>query len=150
MTTNTEKFWYFVALAVSSPINVLGLFLLLLVTVILTYAQFNKKNKIDLVYLLIDPTLGKVTLAKFGGFGAFVASTWVFIELPVSGHFDAGYATMYTLTWAGVKVASDFAQTREIKRDNGNGGDDIVSTTARKVTMHPEASIDPDEARPVR
>jgi hypothetical protein len=71
-------------------------------------AHHDKRNKIDLTYLLVDPTLGKVTLAKFGGLLALFSSTYVFIYLALSQHFDATYASAYMLTWGAVKVAADF------------------------------------------
>lgn len=107
------KFWYFVGYALSTPENVLGLFLLFMVTAVLAWSQFSNRSQIDLAYILVDPKLKKVTLAKFGGFGAFVASTWVLVALTARGHFDAGYASVYLITWAGVKVASDFKHTKE-------------------------------------
>jgi hypothetical protein len=111
--TNGEKFWYFVGLAVSSPTNVLGLFLLMFVTIFLTWAQFSKSSSIDLAYLLVDPTIGKVTLAKFGAFGAFVSSTWVIVALTANNKFDATAFTVYISAWALVKVAADVKQAQE-------------------------------------
>lgn len=108
-----DYFWYFVGVALSSPMNVLGAFLLAILCWILARAQFDKANPIDLSYLLVDATVGNVTLAKFGGLGAFLASTWVFIDLPVTGHFDATFAGWYMGVWGGVKVATDFMLKRD-------------------------------------
>ena len=107
MKSNAEFFWYFVGLALSSPMNVLGTLLIIMLAVVLARAQASK-NKIDLSYLLVDSTIGNVTLAKFAGFGAFLASTWVFIDLTVTGHFDSGYAFAYVGIWAGAKVGTDY------------------------------------------
>ena len=92
---------------------VLGVFLLTMFCWILLQAQMNRRNKIDLSYLLVDSTINNVTLAKFGGLMALVASTWVFIYLPVSGHFDSAYAIGYIVGWGAVKVATDFSKTKE-------------------------------------
>lgn len=118
--SNGEYFWYFVALALSSPMNVLGSFLLVLLGWILWRCQHDQANQaFDLNYLLVDSTTGKITLAKFGGFVALLASTWVLIDLTVTGHFDAGYAFAYVGCWAGSKVATDFA----LRGQGGDGGD---------------------------
>ena len=108
MTSNSQYFWYFVGLALSSPMNVLGTLLIVMLAVVLARAQANKTSKIDLSYVLVDSTIGNVTLAKFAGFGAFLASTWVFIDLTVTGHFDSGYAFAYVGIWAGAKVGTDY------------------------------------------
>jgi len=89
---------------------------------ILRKAQKDRRNPIDLAYLLVDPTVGKVTLAKFAGFGAFLASTWVFFFLPVSGHFDTGYAAAYIATWAAAKVATDFINKPNPPDTDGKAG----------------------------
>lgn len=136
--SNSDKFWYFVGLMVSSPVNVLGLFLLLMTVVMLCWAQFGR-SKIDLAYLLVDSAVGNVTLAKFGGFGAFIASTWVFCGQFATGKFDGGYATTYLLTWAGVKVAADFAQGRESKKPE-------PSSTVETTTLKREVSVQPNPA----
>jgi hypothetical protein len=114
-----EKFWYFVGLVLSSPVNVLGLFLLLVTCVILLLAQRDKKNKIDLQYLLVDPEVKNVTLAKFAGFGAFMASTWVLVALVVENHFDATYGLGYIAGWGAVKVSQDYFNQRAKEQDHG-------------------------------
>lgn len=111
--SNGEKFWYFVGLALSSPTNVLGLFLLGFITVFLTWAQFSRKSKIDLAYALIDPAVNKVTLAKFGAFVALATSTWVIVALTASNKFDATAFSVYLAAWAAVKVAADIKQAQE-------------------------------------
>ena len=109
MSGNGQYFWYFVALALSSPMNVLGLSLLFLLGFILWSGQRDKSNpSFDLNYVMVDATVGKITLAKFGGFCALLASTWVFIDLPVTGHFDTSYAIAYIAGWGGFKVATDY------------------------------------------
>ena len=107
--SNGQYFWYFVGLALSSPMNVLGSLLIIMLAVVLARAQASKTSKIDFSYLLVDSTVGNVTLAKFAGFGAFLASTWVFIDLAVVGHFDTTYAIAYVAGWGGFKVATDYA-----------------------------------------
>lgn len=91
----------------------LGVVLLLGGAWILWHAQRDPDSPVDLSYLLVDSTIGKVTLAKFAGFGAFLASTWIFIFLPVTDHFDVGYASAYLLSWGAVKVAGDLTLTRQ-------------------------------------
>ena len=112
MNSTKEFVWYLIGLMVSSPMNVLGLFLLAITVFILARAQTDKKNKIDLQYLLVDSSTQKITLAKFSGFGAFMASTWVFVMLPVTGKFDAAFASAYMVTWGAVKVAQDVIQSK--------------------------------------
>jgi hypothetical protein len=115
---NSDKFWYFVALALSSPMNVLGLFLLMLLGWILWRGQHDKNNKaFDLNYVLVDTTVGTITLAKFGGFSALLASTWVLIDLTVTGHFDSPYAIAYIAGWGGFKVATDYMLRNDGHRD---------------------------------
>lgn len=114
-----DHLWALVGMAVASPMDVLGLFLLAMLCWILARAQFDKNSKVDLTYLLVDSQVGNVTLAKFAGFGAFLASTWVFIDLAVTNHFDTGYAFVYVGSWAASKVATDFMLRG---RDGGSGG----------------------------
>lgn len=99
--------------------NTLGCFLLVMFAVILVRAQFDEKNKIDLSYLLVDSTTGNVTLAKFTGLGAFLTSTWVLVDLAVSGHFDPSFAGWYMGVWGGVKVATDFMLNRDPDHRDG-------------------------------
>lgn len=107
--SNGAYFWYFVGLALSSPMNVLGSFLLVLMAVIFWRGQLDKSNpQFDLNYALVDSQIGKVTLGKLSGFVALLASTWVFIDLPVTGHFDASYAIAYIAGWGGVKLGTDY------------------------------------------
>lgn len=94
--------------AIASPMDVLGLFLLGMTAWILWRAQ-RGPGKIDLTYLLVDSAVGNVTLAKFTGFGAFLASTWVLVDLAVTQHWDSTYGIGYVAVWAGAKVATDWA-----------------------------------------
>ena len=95
--------------AVASPMDVLGLALLAVLVYVLWRAQRTQGNKIDLAYLLVDSTTGTVTLAKFSGFGAFLASTWIVVDLTITGHFDTTFAGFYMGIWGGAKVATDWA-----------------------------------------
>ena len=109
---NSEYFWYFVALAVSSPINVLGLFLLFTCVVILMQAQFNPKSKIDLTYTLFDAQAGNVTLAKLGGFVALLTSTWIIAQQAVTAKMDSTMFAAYIAGWGTVKVAQDYFNSK--------------------------------------
>lgn len=97
--------------AVASPMDVLGLVLLAVLALILWRAQ-RGPGKVDLTYLLVDSAVGNVTLAKFAGFGAFLASTWVLVDLAVTGKWDSTYGIGYIAIWAGAKVATDYALMR--------------------------------------
>ena len=103
--------------AVASPMDVLGLVLLAVLAFILWKAQ-RGPGKVDLTYLLVDSSVGNVTLAKFTGFGAFLASTWVFVDLAVTGRWDSTYGSWYIALWAGAKVATDFALARSTSNAN--------------------------------
>jgi hypothetical protein len=116
-----DHFWRLIDAAVASPMDVLGLVLLALLVWILTSAQISKTSPVDLSYLLVDSTIGHVTLAKFAGFGAFLSSTWVFVYLAVTGRFDTTYASIYMAVWAGAKVATDYA-LRGSGTDNDHDG----------------------------
>ncbi len=70
-------------------------------------AQWNKRNRIDLTDLLLDQSVGKVTQGRFWSLIGGAAGTFVFIYLPVSGHFDPTYASAYLLAVFGLKVAGD-------------------------------------------
>jgi len=117
----TEHMWRVIDSAIASPMDVLGLVLLALLGWILTVAQFSKGSPVDLSYLLVDSTIGKVTLAKFAGFGAFLASTWVFVDLAVTQRFDSTFATFYCAIWAGAKVATDWALRGGPREGTGDG-----------------------------
>jgi ABC-type phosphate transport system permease subunit len=107
--TSPDRFWYFVGLMLSVPaLNWIGLFLLFMFCWILWTAQTDRESPIDLKYLLIDTQLKQVTMAKFGAFGAFIASTYIFIYLPVTGHFDGTFAGIYVGAWIAGKVATDY------------------------------------------
>jgi hypothetical protein len=87
--------------------EILGGALALMFGYLLWAAHRNPSNNVDLSFLLVDTSLGNVTLAKFGGLLALIVSTWVFVYLPVAGKFDATFAVGYIATWGAVKVASD-------------------------------------------
>lgn len=133
-TADTSLTWYFVGLLVSSPINVLGLFLLLLVALILARAQ---GKGLDLSYLLLDSQIGKVTLAKFTGFGAFTASTWIVVQQAVIGKLDAGMFTAYIAGWGAVKVAQDYFNSKAPEPAAQQ-----ETTTTTKVVV-PQAAVKP-------
>ena len=84
-----------------------GVVILVVLIIIFVQAQWNKHNKIDLTDLLLDQSTGKITQGRFWGLVGGSAGTWVFIYLPVSGHFDATYASAYLLAAFGLKVAGD-------------------------------------------
>src|SRR6266576_1008748 len=84
----------------------LGLLLILMLAWIFWKAQ-RGKSKIDMEDLLLDPTVGKITQGRFWGLIGGASGTWVFIYLPVSGHFDSTYAVGYLAAVFALKVAGD-------------------------------------------
>lgn len=105
----------------------LGCVLLLLGVYIIWRAQRDPTNKIDIAYLLVDSQTGNVTLAKWCGLVALLASTWVFVYMAVSNRFDTTFAIAYLGTWGAVKVAQDYfnwqAQANGQTRDAGGDGE---------------------------
>lgn len=92
---------------VGLSMQLLGLFCIILLVVLMFSAQRDKKNKIDFAMLLVEPAVGNVTLAKYGGLVALIATTWIIIYLTVTGHFDATAFLWYLTAWCGVKIAAD-------------------------------------------
>lgn len=85
----------------------LGIILIVMLWWIFFKAQGDRRNKVDFTDLLLDSTIGKMTQGKFWGLVGGAAGTWVFIFLPVSGHFDATYASAYLVAVFALKVAGD-------------------------------------------
>lgn len=84
-----------------------GVVIVAVLILIFVRAQWNARNRIDLTDLLLDQSVGKVTQGRFWSLIGGAAGTFVFIYLPVSGHFDATYASAYLLAVFGLKVAGD-------------------------------------------
>ena len=84
-----------------------GLVIIIILVVILIKAQLSKTNKIDLNDMLIEPKTGKTSPGRFWTLIGGAAGTWVFVYLPVSGHFDPTYAIFFVGLAFGLKVAGD-------------------------------------------
>lgn len=85
----------------------LGALFILFLIYIFWKAQRDPNNRIDLVDLLADQPGGKTSQGRFWSLIAGTAGTWVFIYLPVSGHFDPTYASLYLGMVFAFKIASD-------------------------------------------
>jgi hypothetical protein len=86
-----------------------GAVLFLLGAWIMYRAHRSKTSEIDWAHLLVDPSLDppRVTLGKFTGLGAFLASTWWVTWLVSDGKADAALLIGYMGVWGAVKVASE-------------------------------------------
>lgn len=89
-------------------VQLLGILLFLSVGTLVYLAHRDPNNKkINLDSLLYDKETKSTSLAKLMGLLGGATGTWVFVYLPVSGHFDATYAIGYLTVMIAGKVAAD-------------------------------------------
>jgi hypothetical protein len=96
----------------------LGGAMLLLLVLVLIQAHFSKDSRINLADLLLDHQLnkrGQVTLAKFGGFIALLASTWIVVYLAL----DKALTDFIFVSYLGAWVL-------------GKLGTELINSTAKK------------------
>jgi hypothetical protein len=100
-----------------------GGIMIILMLYILWLAHKSPTNRINVADLLVDSSLKppRATLAKFVGLGAWMLSSWILVYITVTGGFNETAFTTYLFTWGAVKVAADFAGSREggrrVRRD---------------------------------
>lgn len=115
-----------------------GLFLVFLIYVFWR-AQRDKENRVDLTELLIDPATGRTSQSRFWSLIGGTVATWVFLFLPVSGHFDAAFAAAYLTLMFGIKVAGDITS----KPVPGASSSTTTTTTTAQAAPVPVAALQP-------
>jgi hypothetical protein len=86
---------------------VFGGLIVLTLIVIFWRAQNSGTSKIDFADMLLDPLTKKLTPARFWNLIGGAAATFVFVYLPVSGHFDPTYASAYIIAVLAAKAVAD-------------------------------------------
>jgi hypothetical protein len=121
-----------------------GVVIIAVLVVILLKAQLSRTNRIDLTDLLIEQATNKVTPARFWTLIGGAAGTWVFIYLPVSGHFDATYAAAYLAACFGFGVAAVYAN----KQPPGASSEMTERTIRSEAAPEPVAPVRPAKPKP--
>ena len=120
-----------------------GVFLIVVLVIILLKAQLSRNNRIDLNDTLIDPAIGKTTPGRFWTLVGGTAGTWLFIYLPVSGHFDSTYAIFYLAAVFGLKVAGDITS-----KPSPGASSEMTERTIREEAPAPVAPVRPVKPKP--
>jgi hypothetical protein len=108
METLTKLWTGLLSITPEQAMQLFGIAMFSLTALFIGKAHYSRKSKIDLQYVLVDSQLKQVTQAKFLGFIGGMASTWLFVYLPVSGKFSETYALGYLGILVAGKVATDY------------------------------------------
>lgn len=95
-----------------TPINIVLLLMLAVTGFILKRA--HRSGKYDFGNLLRDDE-GKESSFRLAAIASFVVSSWVVMQLTITGAITEGYYGLYLLTWSGSAVLSKGIEVWKVK-----------------------------------